>query len=222
MLRIITVFFLFLFFLNNLEAVEVYSDPRYKQTETIKENIELLVRFSFPELKGSKIFIKTKRFDDHTLFSSFFKPGRIFRKRSYKINVSPQIWELGITPQITRSILAHELAHTLDYDNMRFFVFEILSLGWRVFRKESNAQYERKTDLVTISRGYHKGLKAHRLWLYQFLNNDELKRYKKTYFTPEEIDLLVRVQKKSPMAFQDFFKNIPKNINEIQKVWKGL
>ena len=83
--------------------------------------------------------------------------------------------------------------------------------------KSFTAKFERKADLEAIARGYGEGLKQFREWLYQNVPQKELEEKKRDYFSPEEIDLIMKILKEKPAMIDVWRKRVPRNLKEISK-----
>lgn len=83
--------------------------------------------------------------------------------------------------------------------------------------KSFTASFERGADLQAIKRGYGAGLKEYRTWLYQNIPAKQIAAKKRNYFSPEEIDLILKATQKKPQLFDFWRKNIPRNAAEINE-----
>ncbi len=176
--------------------------------------VDEILAASYPELQSADIRIKT--FDNKgDYFRVGFSSARfLFGKRmSYVVLVNPKVFDLEAPAEAVRAILAHELGHVL-YFRQRKRV-ELLGLV-RLASKRFTARFERWADLQAISRGYGKGLKEYRAWLYGHIPPERLAEKKRNYFSPEEIDgIMIGIQKK-PERLAYWLKNVPLNLSEIQ------
>jgi hypothetical protein len=88
-----------------------------------------------------------------------------------------------------RAIVAHELAHVTDYARgNRLHLFGLL----RLTNKNVMERFEKRADTEAVKRGYARGLKEYRLWLYEHVPAKTLAQKKKDYLSPDEIDALAR------------------------------
>ena len=177
------------------ELKECTNSLNEKQIETI---FSQLINLYFPKLKNANI--KINYFDDDAYFFAAGQ-GNVFKnrkKRNYTIRVSRSILNGKKCPppsNAVRSIIAHELFHIQDYYNKSFFGMIMLGSKYIPFRGRSRNKYERGTDERVLEIGYAKsdvnlvnGIKEYREWIYPMLNAKELKKKKKMYFTPKDVD----------------------------------
>jgi hypothetical protein len=177
--------------------------------------VEEIVKSSYPELKNADIQVQTFN-SASDYFRTGFSFGRLLsaRKMRYFIRVNPRVFELKAPAEGVRAIVAHELGHAFDFNRRK----RIRLLGLvRLASKGYSAGFERRTDLRAISRGYAEGLKAYRLWLYQNVPAEKLAEKRRNYFSPEEIEAIELKYKQRPEVMQDWMKNPPRNLREIQK-----
>ena len=139
--------------------------------------IDELIKKSFPELKGKKIFITESR------------------NTKYKFSAAVSYWIFFmwiITSPKTRKfsestlkgLFAHELSHISIIIKMNLFEkFKFISWIWS---KKVKIKFERDSDLMAIKKGYAKGLYYQRL---SRINSRDkhAKRLKKLYMSLEEI-----------------------------------
>ena len=168
-----------------------------------KENIACLVDeliySSYPELvdayRSGRIEINEFRSNRYFLKTSISK-GKFSTsnaRRAYSIDVNPIIFSTNQSPTDSPSlggiqgILSHELEHLVDYENGSRI--DLIGIGAKLVFDPS--QYERDTDLRAFERGYASGIKSYREWIYRRLSTRALKKKKKRYYTPEEIDLWI-------------------------------
>src|SRR5690606_3731781 len=119
-------------------------------------------------------------------FVSNFKWTRLFGSQHYRIGVNPIIFSYRIPYDAFKSILVHELHHTLDYRQKG-----VLPIAIQLLMKKHRYRYERRTDLQTILRGYGAGLASYRRWQYPLLSDRDLRIKKKNYLTDLEINFIV-------------------------------
>lgn len=203
-------------------AISPAPDSRVARRESEKAAIartNLIVREivekSYPELRETRIKIKT--FDSRAdYFRSRFSVARFltFRKLDYLILVNPRIFEKDAPPDAAvRAIMAHELAHVAYYEqHNRFELLGLIGLLSNSF----TARFERGADLETIKRGYGEGLKKYREWLYRNIPAEKIAAKKRDYFSPEEIDLILKATEEKPSLFDFWRKNIPRSLSEIE------
>ncbi|MDH3529900.1 MAG: hypothetical protein OEQ28_10075, partial [Acidobacteriota bacterium] len=74
-----------------------------------------------------------------------------------------------------------------------------------------------RADLEAISKGYGEGLKDYREWLYAQIPDSEKMNKFKIYFTPAEIDLILRAKNEKPHLIAKWRREPPRNIDTIRK-----
>ena len=179
-----------------------------------KKMIEEVARQSFPEIKLHKIRVKT--FESR---KSFFKARysvwryATFQRMRHLVFVNPGAFERKLPEQAFRSIVAHELAHVSYYTRKNRF--ELLGL-LRLMNSEAEAGFERKADLEAIARGYGEGLIEYRDWLNEQLTKVESAKKSRTYFTSEEIRLVIRALAEKPGLMERWKRDVPRDIEEIK------
>lgn len=201
-------------------AAMVLSFPiaAFSQVENEVEKTQALVgeiiEESFPELKTANIEIKSFR-SDLNYFKSQFSVARFltFQKLHYTVLVNPEVFRRNAPMAGIRAILAHELAHVLYY--RRKNRFELFTLA-RLADKDFTARFERRADLEAIARGYGDGLKLYRAWLYQNIPSKMVEAKKRDYFSPEEIDLMLRILREKPAMIDVWRERVPRNLKEIE------
>lgn len=154
-----------------------------------------IIKEGFPSLNNAinrrkrKFTLKYYSIKDPQYFmESNFTVGRVLLGvPKYRIGVNPIIFDKGISRKALKGVLAHELVHSEDYYNGST-LGTILPIGIKIMKPKSRAKYERRTDKLVIKKGFGANLKAYRLWQYKQLDEDQLKRKKREYLTPEEID----------------------------------
>lgn len=151
-----------------------------------------VVAQSFPELRGQIIEHRSLASSD-VFFESNLDIGTLMPWHQgpvrYRVNYNPALFDKGCPPAAIEGILAHELSHTLDY--VQGGIPALLSVVNALRLPQSNQRYERRTDLQAIFRGYGPGLIAYREWIYPQLTPQELRQKRLTYYTPDEIVLLM-------------------------------
>ena len=148
--------------------------------------VRLVRAASFPEL--SKADIRIRFFESESdYFQARFSISRFvfMRKMRYFIRVNSTPALQTASDESKRAIMAHELAHLTYYTSgNRLRLFGLLRLSEKSFRQD----FERRTDLEVIRRGYAQGLKQYRFWLYQHVPARALAEKRRDYLSPEEID----------------------------------
>lgn len=93
-------------------------------------------------------------------------------------------------------ILSHELAHFTQYLEMSAWQLIKIGVEYILFEKSSRIiDFEKKTDLESIKRGYGLKLLQFRHELYKVLPPEKVKLKKEIYYTPSEIQDLIDVER---------------------------
>ncbi len=97
--------------------------------------------------------------------------------------------DIPFNPQV--GIIAHEIAHALDYSSKTNF--QIIKEGFAYMKKENRYKREKHVDSLTVFHGFGWQLHA---WAKFILNSDVHAHYKeykrKTYLLPEEIAGIIK------------------------------
>jgi hypothetical protein len=153
--------------------------------EDTRVPLNLVRQRSFPELAGAEVRIRafhsqTDFFRSRFSFSRFFVPAKL----PYVVSVNPMIEGRALPPDAEYAILAHELAHILQYSRgSRLRLAGLIRLS----HSGAYSRWEKQADLEAIQRGYGVGLAAYREWLYKQIPPAAMAAKKRTYYTPEEI-----------------------------------
>lgn len=183
-----------------------------EKTQTLLKEI---TAESFPEISAEKL--KVKSFHSQTnFFKTRFSFTRYLTFQSMRtiVYVNPSIFEMGAPDDGIRAVLAHELAHALYYKRKNRL--ELLGLA-ALLDSDFIAKFERRADLTAIERGYGEGLIKYREWLYRQIPAEKAKKKQRNYFTPEEIELLIPVIRKKPGLIKKLKKNVPRDLDELNK-----
>lgn len=170
---------------------------------------------SFPHLKGAEITLHEMHSDYVYLETRFTIPSFLFERRlRYMVTFNPAALARGVPPDGLRAIVAHELAHAdYFYSHSRMGLLSLIQLLSARF----TVQFERAADLEAISLGYGPGLQLYRTWLYQNVPANRMPEKKANYFSPEEIDAILRAVREDPHVMQTFARCVPRDIMEIQR-----
>ena len=168
----------------------------------------------FPEL--TQVDIRMRTFHSQAdYFRTRFSLARFFSplRMRYFVEVNPTLFSQQAPPDGVCSVIAHELAHvvTLSHGNRirRLSLVRLLSKGY-------TAQFERRTDLEAIHRGYGDGLKSYRTWVYAHIPPDKLQEKLRNYFSPKEIEAIQIKLQEQPDLLAYWRKHVPTNLGEIQ------
>jgi hypothetical protein len=168
---------------------------------------------SFPELKGHDVEIGALS-DESAFFESNFDVfAALMGERRYKIAVNPRLFALEVPNDALAGVIAHELAHTFDYQRRdRFGLMELLPA--LVF-SDANARFERWTDLQAVARGYGPSLLRYREWQRTVLTDAQWRQKLVTYYGPRDLALLIDVRGRCPQAFYAMLSRPPRSTREI-------
>ena len=168
----------------------------------------------YPEIKTEKIRIKSFTSEEN-FFKARFSVSRFLtlQKMKHILYVNPQAFEKNLSAQALTGIIAHELAHISYYTRKNRF--QLLGLT-RLISDDFTIEFERRADLTAIEKGFGAELILYRKWLYENIPPSKINVKKKNYFTPEEIEKIIRITKQKPEKFKLWQKHIPKNIDEIK------
>jgi hypothetical protein len=179
-------------------------------------------RVHFPELEGRQIVLG--RLEEETVFfQSSFTPASALqglfddRPLTYSIEANPRAFAAGIPPDALRGVLGHELAHTLDYElrtDAGVEKLRLVALLPLVLSPSSN-DWERRTDLVAVDRGFGEGLLRYRAWQFRLLSREAVREKRSIYYGPLELSLLIDVKARCPAVFASFLSKAPGSAREI-------
>ena len=202
---------IFICLVFNLAAAGVPAQAdAVRTTESI---IREVVEKSFPELRGRKIEVKTFQSESDYFKARFALINLLTgRKMRYLVSVNPKVFENNAPPSGIRGIVAHELAHVLYYATRKRF--ELIGLT-RLMSSDFTRDFERRADLIAIARGYGEGLGEYRKWLYKNIPADKIGEKKRNYFSPEEIEMILKILKQRPAMMERWLKNVPRGKDEL-------
>jgi hypothetical protein len=211
---VVVLFWIFSFFTG---LSPIFANPEHREIDPLLREI---IAEAYPELQS--IALKTGQFSEPDSFlQSNFEVWSLFSQAPiYVIEINPQLWELNCPELALRAILAHELAHTLDYHLGK--IPGILGILNQLRLYPSLRSYEHRTDLQAIFRGYGPGLSAYREWLYPLLDAEQKQRKQEVYYTPSEIGLLQKALKlsqtkgKSDALRNYWLEHVPLDENTIR------
>jgi hypothetical protein len=170
---------------------------------------------SFPELRNTEIQVRILKsnsdfFRSRLRFPDFF----LRRKIRYVIKVNPEIFQLEAPEEGLEAIMAHELSHVAYLQKKKRL--ELLGMA-RLISGRFTSNFERRTDLEAISRGYGEGLESFRLWLYPHIPQAKLNEKRLNYFSPVEIAALLSKVRACPELLEYWLRHPPRNLPEIEK-----
>ena len=178
--------------------------------------INKIKKESFPKLLNTKISLGSVKSDSVFLESrpvlySLLWPFKV----KYKITVNPKLYKMELPLFALEGILAHELAHTADYVTKGRL--GVILTGHIFISKSAHIDFERKTDVDAIMRGYGEGIKAYRKIIYKYLTDEQINVKKQRYFSIEEIDQLMLAYQEYPELKEVWLDNPPLSLAAIQR-----
>ncbi len=180
----------------------------------ISRLIDSVRNASFPQLKDAEITVHDLHSDSVYLetrftLSSYFFGGKL----RYMIQFNREAVNRRVPAEGLRAIIAHELAH-IDYfqSQSRMGLAGLV----RLISPSFTVSFERKADLETIALGYGPGLEQYRTWLYRNIPRDRIAEKKRDYFSPDEIEAILRAEKQRPGMMRRFAQCVPRNLAEIE------
>jgi hypothetical protein len=143
-------------------------------------------------------------------FSSYF----FSRRLRYMLSFNRAALARGVPEEGLRAIVAHELAH-IDYyqSQSRMGLMGLV----RLVSSSFNTRFERTADLETIALGYGPGLQSYRTWLYRNIPPSRMEEKKRDYFSPAEIDAILRVERQNPEVMRTFARCVPLSLADIER-----
>jgi len=195
---------------RQLEETGRPTDPALSDIARIVDSVRAA---SYPRLSGEQITLREMR-SDHIYLESRFTFMSFFTPRlRYTILFNPEASARQIPPDGLRAIVAHELAH-IDYyyGQSRMGLLGLVRLASARFA----ALFERSADLESIALGYGPGLSSYRTWLYRNIPDAWMDEKKRDYFSPEEIDAILKAVRRNPQIMRKFSACVPRNLAEIQ------
>lgn len=160
--------------------------PGASDLDGLQESLTAVQRELFPELDGVSLALQPV-----TSTTSFFAANLDLStldaaplERSYVVQYAESVFELGAPQDGVVAILAHELAHVVDYTELDSEALVEFAL-W--YAQGDVAVYERQTDETALSLGCATGLIAYREWLYSVVDDNTRAEKERLYYTPDEI-----------------------------------
>ncbi len=181
--------------------------------EWVKYRADEVVSKSYPEIVGHGWRVRTFH-SDYDYFRTRFSIWRFFLPvpMRYYVEVNPLLFDRHAPLDGVCAILAHELVHVRDMSHgNRLHLLGLI----RLLSTSYTVQFERKTDLEAIHRGWGEGLKSYRRWIYANIPAAKVERKRRTYFTPEEIDALEPAMR-DPQLLAKWRKKVPLSLEEIK------
>ncbi len=149
-----------------------------------REIVNDLIRKSFPKIKGKLIFISELKIGNF-IYSAIINYFLCF---SWLI-VHPKVRKYS--KYAVEALLAHELAHIDLIVNMNLSEKISLAFKW-LFTKKGKENFERDADILTIKKGYGKGLINFREESTKTYTKKQLRKKRKGYLAISEIKNLMK------------------------------
>ena len=178
--------------------------------------VESVRAASFPQLKDAHIAIQPMSSDYIYFESRFTLPSLLFQRQlRYQVLYNPAALSRRAPPDGLRAILAHELAH-IDYFHResRMGLVSLVLLLSAPFA----ARFERAADLEAIWLGYGPGLESYRVWLYRNVPPSRMEEKRRDYFSPEEIEAILRAAQQNPQIMGVFSACVPRGLKEVERL----
>lgn len=171
---------------------------------------------SFPELNDIKIILGSVKSDSVFLESrpiiySLFLPFKV----RYKITINPKLFNMELPLFALEGILAHELAHTAYYVSQGRMA--TIMTGLVFLNHSKHIDFERRTDIDAITRGYGEGIKAYREIIYHELTDEQRIIKNQRYLSVDEIDELIVAYRNYPELKEFWLEKPPLNIADIRR-----
>jgi Zn-dependent protease with chaperone function len=180
----------------------------------IQQMIESVRQASFPLLSRADIAVYDLRSDSDYLQARFTVSSFFSGKLQYLVFFNQEAIRRQVPADGLRAIVAHELAHISYYEHQSRM--GLLSLAGLLVPSFST-RFERKADLDAIALGYGRGLETFRIWLYRNIPPARVASKKRDYYTPEEIEALLRAEMDHPGIMNKFQRCTPRSLAEIDK-----
>jgi hypothetical protein len=191
---------------GNLQAEARKSVFTLEQEQRVQNIIWEIIGDTHTSLEKVRITLFPIDSDAYFLISNFGASRALLGRPHYRIGLNPYVFKKNISDLALKGVMAHELMHTEDYESGST-IGTIIPIGFKILKRKSRIQYERKTDIKTIQRGYAEGLKAYRLWQSELLSPESLEIKEEEYLTPFEIDLVSEIVETQPELIESWLKN---------------
>jgi len=144
------------------------------------QTIFLEVKKSFPEIHATLAPFSKKSFMRSEPYSKFIYYNK------------EQVENLRFSRNAIRGVLAHELAHKVQYKHMNlgeWILFPLLLKNGHYRRR-----LEREADAITVKRGFGKELLEAQKYTKKKFPKKWYRRFQKAHLTEKEIRLLMKVK----------------------------
>lgn len=172
-------------------------------TTTTRADLEAVLQevrhASFPELEHLTLTTGTLTSSSVFFQSNFDLVVAAGGVLSLNIDVNERLLDDPPSLAALRAVLAHELAHSLDYQQ-RFArsPWELAGLLPVLFWPPVEEEVERRADVVAVVRGFGRGLLEYRVWLYAHLDAEAVREKRRVYYSPLELALLTMLIERCP------------------------
>lgn len=189
------------------------NTPQPDSLNGIKQIIQKVRLESFPRLSRADIAVYDLRSDSDYLQARFTVSSFFSKKLQYLVFFNQEAVRRQVPADGLRAIVDHELAHISYYeDQSRMGLLSLAGLLVPSF----TTRFERKADLDAIALGYGPGLQTFRTWLYRNVPPGRVAEKKRDYYTPEEIEALLRAETSHPGIMSKFQRCVPRSLVEIE------
>jgi hypothetical protein len=188
--------------------------------ERLRARIVDVRNASFPELSTLPLEVEPFTSDRVFFMSNVDVVAALDGALVLRLLVNVAVLQNGPSEAAIDAILAHELAHSLDYAE-RFSGAGragLLGLLPMLVWPPAEEDVERRTDLVAVARGYGLGLIAYRRWLYATLPAEAVLEKRRVYYSPLELDWLTRVARRCPTALAAALRAPPRSAAAIARL----
>ena len=190
------------------------NTPQPGSLDGIKQIIQSVRQDSFPRLSRADIAVYDLRSSSDYLQARFTVSSFFSRRLQYLVFFNQDAIRRQVPTQGLRAIVAHELAHIGYYEDQSRM--GLLSLAGLLV-PSLTTRFERKADLDAIALGYGRGLQTFRTWLYRNIPPSRVADKKRDYYTPEEIEALLRAETNHPGIMSKFQRCVPRSLAEINE-----
>jgi len=190
------------------------NTPQPGSLDSIKQIIHKVRQESFPRLSRADIAVYDLRSNSDYLQARFTVSSFFSRKLQYLVFFNQEAIRRQAPADGLRAIVAHELAHISYYeDQSRMGLLSLVGLLMPSF----TTRFERKADLDAITLGYGRGLQTFRTWLYRNIPPSRVAAKKRDYYTPEEIEAILRAEMNHSGIMSKFQRCVPRSLVEINE-----
>ena len=172
---------------------------------------------SYPELATTPLTTSTLTSSSVFFASNFDVGGAAAGDLALVVELNDAVLDDPPSTLALRAVLAHELAHSLDYrqrfddDGAAGLAGLLPMLVWPPAEEE----VERRTDVVAVARGHGAGLAAYRVWLSAHVDAAAAADKRRVYYSPLELDLLTRLFSACPSTTAAAIAHPPRDARAI-------